>query len=113
MKKGIVFLLVGVMFFGGHLLVANAEEEEASSVQFELPEVYKGDITDEMIENFLKADTRIRALRAQVGELTKKILDEEGVEAGVYLAVIQKVQSDPDFVNRLRDISQKLIESNN
>lgn len=73
---------------------------------------YEGEITDEMIESFLRADAKIRALREQISQITQQILQEENVQPEVYMTIAQKVRQDQVFLEQVRAKAASMAEAN-
>jgi len=73
---------------------------------------YEGEITDQMIESFLRADAKIRALRQQISQITQQILQEEQVLPEVYMTIAQKIRQDQTFLEKVRAKAAVMAEAN-
>jgi hypothetical protein len=73
---------------------------------------YEGEITDEMIESFLRADAKIRALRQQISQITQQILQDESVLPEVYMTIAQKIRQDQVFLEKVRAKAAIMAEAN-
>jgi hypothetical protein len=73
---------------------------------------YDGEITDEMIESFLRADAKIRALRQQISQITQQILQDEKVQPEVYMTIAQKIRQDQVFLEKVRAKAATMAEAN-
>jgi hypothetical protein len=74
--------------------------------------LYEGEITDEMIESFLRADAKIRALRQQISQITQQILQDESVQPEVYMTIAQKIRQDQVFLEKVRAKAAIMAEAN-
>jgi len=71
---------------------------------------YQGEITDEMLGSFIRADSRIRALRQEIWNQTQEILLSEDLPSDVYVAIILKLRQDPNFLGRMRQKAAEMVD---
>ncbi|MFC1809153.1 hypothetical protein ACFL3D_03420 [Candidatus Omnitrophota bacterium] len=112
-KQGMIRLVIMVLMIsfvsvGIQISYAQESTDEAPQVPAGI-KIYEGEITDEMIQSFLRADAKIRALRQQIAQITQQILTEENVQAEVYMAIAQKMRQGPDFLERVRTTAAAMV----
>ena len=116
--KGVSSFLI-LFFIIGHVFITDSfakkkdveSEQQAQSAQApgRVPiQPFQGEITDDMMIAFLKADTKIRILRQQIGQQTQAILESEKLQPEVYVAIVQKSRQDATFLERLREKAAEL-----
>lgn len=91
-----------------------AQPEQVSQPQQVPPQIklYEGEITDEMVDSFLRADAKIRALRQQITQITEQVLVDENIKAEVYMAIAQKMRQDPEFLEQVRQAAAAMVAAN-
>lgn len=108
-----VVIIFAVWCLGGMIPVCDAQEEgqeqraQNANAQNTI-KLYEGEITNEMILSFLKADAKIRFLRQQITQATEKILIDENIPPEVYMAIAQKVRQDEEFLEKVRGIAASM-----
>lgn len=98
-----------VMMMCAGIIVApmvGAQTEKTSTVSG--IKLYEGELTDEMIVSFLRADAKIRALRQQVNQATGQILAQENITPSMYVTIAQETQTNQQFLDKVRTIAQSV-----
>ena len=71
---------------------------------------YNGEITDQMITSFLRADTKRRAVLAKAEETMRAIMTAEQLTPSQYVTIGRKMRTDTVFLERVRGVAAQLVQ---
>ncbi len=116
-NKLLLVVLIAGFGFQGSLLAQRADGEpkgaptaaELSSQELIAPDK----ITDAMLDNFVRADRRIRDVQVKANQEIFQILDSEGLSVGKYNGIVQALSKDQTMLKKVQSKIQAILQKEN
>ena len=116
-NKLLFVVLIAGFGFQGSLLAQRADGEpkgaptaaELSSQELIAPDK----ITDAMLDNFVRADRRIRDVQVKANQEIFQILDSEGLSVGKYNGIVQALSKDQTMLKKVQSKIQAILQKEN
>jgi len=109
--QGIIFALVLGLTVAGFQKDILAEGGKGEPTAAELGQITLApdQITDQMLDDFVQADRKIRDVQIKANQQIFQILDQEGLSVGKYNGIVQAISKDENLLKKVQEKIQKVL----
>jgi len=112
-NKLLLVVLIAGLGFQGSLLAQRADgEPKGAPAAADLGQemIAPDKITDAMLDDFVRADRKIRDVQVKANQEIFQILDSEGLSVGKYNGIVQALSKDQTLLKKVQSKIQSILQ---
>ncbi len=114
MKILSILALAGALMAFQFTGVVYAEGGKGAPTPAELGQAIPADqITDKMLDSFVKADRQIREVQIEANQKIFRILEQEGLSVEKYNGIVQAITTNDKILKKVQDKINKILAEEN